>query len=228
MRALDLFCCAGGASDGLAAAGYEVTGVDIAPQKNYPFRFIQGDVLSLNIDLSEYDLIWASPPCQRYSVATRSRPDYCLENYPDLIGAVREMLSGHPVTVIENVPRAPLRADLVLTGPMVGLSRIERRRHFELSFRAYQPPIKRLPRMVWDSGRGVTVTKSLSSSNHFYTRKALGLPGRVPVAEACEAMGITRPMTAAEVGESIPPAYAFFIAVQAIPFLRDQTNEFRS
>jgi site-specific DNA-cytosine methylase len=37
MRALDLFCGAGGASMGLHMAGYEVTGVDINHQAHYPF-----------------------------------------------------------------------------------------------------------------------------------------------------------------------------------------------
>ena len=41
---------------------------------------------------------------------------------------------GHPYTVIENVPTAGLRADIVLTGPLVGLPYIERRRHFEVSW----------------------------------------------------------------------------------------------
>mgnify|MGYP000912579475 CR=1 FL=1 len=88
--ALDLYCKAGVSGRGLAQAGYTVIGIDIEPQPNYPYEFIQGDALrilkelvqtgwttigyaigetrySRTLYLSEIDFIWASPPCQKFS-----------------------------------------------------------------------------------------------------------------------------------------------------------------
>ena len=137
-RALDLFCGGGGVAHGLLQAGFRVVvGIDIEDHHaSYPGVFLQGDALEAPFDLADFDLIWASPPCQAYSAATRRKRR---AGHQQLIDRVRRLLAGHPVTVIENVMGAPLRPDLVLDGLMFGLSRIERRRKFELSWPVLSP-----------------------------------------------------------------------------------------
>lgn len=142
MRALDLFCGAGGASMGLRRAGFDVTGIDIKPQRRYPFRFIQADALKPPVRLEDFDLIWASPPCQGYS-RTRHLPWLKGKAHPMLIGPVRAMLEGHRCTVIENVGDAPLHG-ASLRGSMFGLPFVRLRR-FETSFLVMAPSRGREP-----------------------------------------------------------------------------------
>ncbi|MFB8241293.1 SAM-dependent methyltransferase [Kitasatospora purpeofusca] len=131
LRVLDLFCCQGGAGMGYYLAGFDVTGVDFAPQPRYPFDFHQSDALAYLADHGQdFDLIHASPPCQRYTNAQKIRGN----NHPDLVEPLRDLLSalGRPY-VIENVPGAPLLTSVELCGSMFGL-RTYRHRLFETSF----------------------------------------------------------------------------------------------
>ena len=224
LKALDLFCGGGGAALGLAAAGFDVVGIDCDKRSwrrragYYPGHLVVGDAIAPPVKLDAWDLVWASPPCQRWSVSTAvSR---AAEMHPDLIAPVRSMLvDAGCCYVIENVPRAPIRADIKLRGSSVGLRRIDRLRHFEVG--GWDPPLlqplrPRLDRCEWESGRAVTITTSLAATSHYYPRKRAGLPGRVSVREAREAMGITTPMTGREVGEAVPPAYSEYIAREFI------------
>lgn len=199
-RALDLFCCAGGASMGLHRAGFDVTGIDIRPQPNYPFRFIQADALAPPVDLADFDFIWASPPCQAYSWSAKRWRNV---ERADLVEPARALLeaSGRPY-VIENVVGAPLRIDLVLTGPMFGL-RVVRRRHFELSgFRAMQPPAGKARKIGFGPDDFVTV------AGH-------GGDGSARLANWQDAMGIDW-MSKTEMTQAIPPAYGEFIGRAAL------------
>ena len=210
-RALDLYCGGGGAALGLIEAGFRVTGIDIEDHsRSYPGEFIQGDVFDASLSLADFDLIWASPPCQRFSAGT---PLADRELHPDYIDRTRKLLSFHAFTVIENVMTAPIRRDLVLDGPMFGLDLIERRRKFELSWPVLSPRPYRIKRTVPPAPiyRG-----SMTYQTESYRRWKQRIPGlkwRMPVADARAAMGIPSDsaMTGREVGEAVPPAYALYI-----------------
>jgi DNA (cytosine-5)-methyltransferase 1 len=121
-RLLDLFCGAGGAAMGYARAGFEVVGIDIAPQPRYPFEFIQADAIEY---LSEtgavgFDAIHASPPCQSYSIM-RNLPWLQDREYWDSVPPTRAALLCFDLPwVIENVQGAPLDG-ITLCGTMFGL-----------------------------------------------------------------------------------------------------------
>jgi DNA (cytosine-5)-methyltransferase 1 len=112
MRLLDACCKAGGASDGYASAGWQVTGIDIEPQPNYPYRFILGDALEYIWEHgAEYDAIHASWPCQKFT-AYRRKGHGVGEGYLNLNlipqGRVALISTGKP-WIMENVAGAPLR-----------------------------------------------------------------------------------------------------------------------
>lgn len=197
IRALDLFCKAGGATRGLQRAGFHVTGVDISPQPNYiGDAFIKADALTFN--LTGFDFIWASPPCQAYSSLRRLRAQR--NAHPALVDAVRARLaSSGAATVIENVPGAPLLSPVTLCGSMFGLA-VRRHRLFESSF-AIVPPA-----CACRGRRNVAV---------YGKRPGDRLPDGVQRARdlkhGSDAMGIGW-MEWSELTQAIPPAYSEFIA----------------
>ena len=219
-RALDLYCGAGGASMGLYRAGFDVSGIDIRRQPRYPFRFIQADALMPPVRLDDFDLIWASPPCQAFTLSNnRDRRGLHL----DLVAKTRTMIAAsRSMSIIENVPHAPIRADLVLDGTMFPDLKVIRRRHFELSFRA---PF----RLGFDAKQHVsafgwsTPLRGSLSSHSRAARRRKGLPERDDLTVNQTAMGINW-MTRDELGESIPPAYAEFIGREAIRQLRENAS----
>lgn len=137
-RLLDLFCGAGGAALGYHRAGFEVVGVDIDPQPEYPFEFHQGDALTYPLD--GFAAIHASPPCEAYTHARRLHAEG--PDYPDLLGPTRDRLSALNVPwVLENVPGSPIRAQLLLCGTMFELI-VHRHRYFELNWSAPLAPFQ--------------------------------------------------------------------------------------
>lgn len=202
-KAADLFCGAGGAAMGLYRAGFDVDGWDITPQKNYPFTFHHGN--ALDVDVSDYDFVWASPPCQAYTIAGHNQRRHG-KIYQDLMAEVRAKLTQTKVLwVIENVSGAPMRCDVMLCGSMFGLN-IVRHRIFETNYpdliltSKCQHP--RMPVTVCGSGTPTWARKALIKSG----RKS----GQFTSREKRDAMGIEW-TTREELSQAVPPAYSEFL-----------------
>lgn len=212
---------------GLHRAGFDVTGVDINPQPHYPFRFVQGDALDPPVDVSEFDLIWASPPCQAHT--SLAGMWNARKGHPNLIPETRALLreSGTDY-VIENVPGAPLEQAVKLCGSMFGLrcdvAELRRHRYFECSFLVLTPECVHgnVPQTI-----GVYGKTSRNGSDKENRLKTITVTGHTPqqnvvrneiretftADQAREAMGIDwMPLKA--LSQAIPPAYSEFLARQ--------------
>ena len=216
--AVDLFAGGGGATLGLQQAGFTVIGVDIKKHKNYPGYLVIADVHNLPILLERADFIWASPPCQFASCSSARWKDKI--DYPNLIPLARRLLAGHPYTCIENVAQAGLREDLILWGQQFGLHPTEnrdglwRKRVFELSFFAWNPPKPRMDR----SGCYASIAGNMGCKSTFQRRKAKGKRGSLTTEEGKEIMGYPPhfKITRKELVESVPPCFSKYIAQEAL------------
>lgn len=206
-RLLDLFCGGGGCSVGYSRAGFDVVGVDINQQPNYPFDFIQADATTYPLD--GFDVIAASPPCQDHS-PLRSRAG--LHDTGWMLQHTLDRLADQPAPwVVENVAGASIRADLTLCGSMFGL-RVYRHRKFTLDPRLglliaepnHPKHVRRTStkkrRRDFDAGLNISVTGDVESW----------------VGPAC--MGIDW-MNGRELSQAIPPAYTEYIGNQLIDYL---------
>ena len=229
-KLLDLFCGAGGAAMGYHRAGFEVVGVDIAPQPDYPFEFHQLDATALRQDvlngcwhersdltslpgrslvcLGRFEAVHASPPCQASTALTKGTNKG--RDYPQLIPGTRELLAGTGLpSIIENVQGAAVRRDLTLCGEMFGLDVI-RHRYFEISgFEAAAPDHRPHRGRVrgWRHGA-------------YYDGPYVAVygdgGGKGSVAEWQAAMGIDWTGDRKAIAEAIPPAYTEHIGRQLI------------
>jgi DNA (cytosine-5)-methyltransferase 1 len=201
---------------GYDQAGFEVVGVDLSPQKRYPFEFHRADAMWFPLD--GFDAVHASPPCQWYSVSAGLpwvRAGLA-DEYP-LIDLVRERLVdvGIPY-VIENVQGARdwMQDPVMLCGSAFGLP-LWRHRLFELG------GFMVLSRGCSHAEMAVQQTYVRKDRGRVYKRRSLPVYGgarggtsfngrRPTIAEARVAMGIDW-MTWDEISEAVPPAYTRFI-----------------
>lgn len=200
---LDLYCKAGGASMGYYLAGWKVVGVDIESQPRYPFEFVQADALEFAGRYGHlFDAVVGSPPCRDHTALT-SRAG--LDGSGWLLGATRQVMValGKP-WVIENVPGAPMRKDLILCGEQFGL-RTVRHRWFESSVpliggtacrgRHLRPTSTKKRRACWDAGMNISVTGDVGT---YVGRQAMGIDW----------------MTGDELSQAVPPVYTEWIGWQ--------------
>lgn len=215
-KLLDLFCKAGGCSYGYSLAGFDVTGVDIEPQPNYPFKFVQADALTF--DLSGYDVIHASPPCQ---FATRLQAIWANKHeHTNLIGATRERLKAAGVPyVIENVSTAKkyMIDPIMLCGTMFDL-RVIRHRLFESNVHLFVPPHCDAcrQRKIKCAQPGVYPTEEeyWCITGHIGHKE-----------EAQRAIGIDWMKNRNEIVNAIPPAYTQFLGQQLMEYVLNASME---
>jgi hypothetical protein len=105
MKALDLFCSAGGATRGLMQAGFAVTGVDLRPQPRYcGTAFFQADALEYltTADMSRFggddgtgDYI-PKPKWMRWPTYNRKLEE---------VAAAEEVVDGHTLAFVQILGR---------------------------------------------------------------------------------------------------------------------------
>lgn len=203
-RLLDLFCGAGGAGMGYHQAGFEVVGVDIDPQPDYPFEFRQADAVTHSLD--GFDAIHASPPCQAFSAMGamwNAKGDH-----PELVDVMRARLveSGLPY-VIENVPGAPMVNPVVLCGSSMGLGAagFELRRHrlFETNFPVMVPPCAHQRATIGIYGDHARNRSRINGSKD----RGQDFPDTDKLELGREAMGMPWVTRWHGLSQAIPPAY---------------------
>lgn len=230
-RILDAFCGAGGAGLGYHLAGFEVVGVDIEPQPNYPFEFVQADALSF-LDFGSWNDqtpdewfdacgndgfagIHASPPCQ-FATAYKRRPNHVREAV-NLIPETRRLLraTGLPY-VIENVEQARgwLIEPYMLCGSTFALD-VRRHRLFETSF----------PLTTAGCAHHLQQGDFPQATNRRNRRKTVEIGvWRIPLDVQQRAMGVDW-MTREELSQAIPPAYTQLIGSQLRSYLRSKDDD---
>jgi DNA (cytosine-5)-methyltransferase 1 len=217
-RLLDLFCGAGGAATGYANVGFEVVGVDIRPQPNYPFRFIQGDALrwlrrraasGSRGFIDQFDAVHASPLWWRWTAQARSAgtsEDHPDDVTPALVGLAH---TGKPF-VLEIGTLTPLPS-VTICGVSCGL-KVTRHMRFVTNWPLMVPPCTH-----HHGGAADGDYLPYRGSYHKERPTWRTVPNRRQAWR--EAAGIGW-MTSSEADLAVPPAYTELIGTQLGAYLQ--------
>ncbi len=199
---------------GYHRAGFdEIVGIDIEPQPDYPFEFVQADVFDPARDwwaLGPFDLVHASPPCQGYTPMTNRWGSEA----PQLINQTRAFIRGASY-VIENVAGAGLDG-VQLCGSSFDLP-TRRHRYFEASFLIWAVPCRH-------NGPGIAVYGK-PDGRRLYTRAdGTELRAWASVEEGQQALGIDWTDDWHQLREAIPPAYTQYIGEQFLDAINPRSR----
>lgn len=214
LTALDAFCNIGGTGMGLYLAGFNVVGVDILPQPNYPFEFVQADAIDyITTNGADFDLISAGPPCQFDCMLTAGTNQARRDQYPDLLEPTRAAIesTARPYVIEQPPGRASkrMRVDVTLCGEMFGL-RVLRHRNFELGGWSMPKP-DHLPHR----GRVAGMRHGEWFEGPYFAVYGNG-GGKGSVAQWQAAMGIHWTADRREIAEAIPPAYTRLLGARFV------------
>jgi len=184
---------------GYHQAGFDIVGVDIKPQPNYPFEFHQASAIHYPLD--GFDVVHASPPCQDH---TSLRTNHNGHNTGWMLDRMIERFYGLTVPwIVENVVGPTVTMDgwwFVLCGSSFGM-KIRRHRRFG-SNRLFLAPscdhkTQGMPLGVYGHGGGKQMTRGFKAKpTEFATLME---------------MPWARPQ---EIVQAIPPAYTRWIGEQ--------------
>lgn len=207
IKILDLFSgcggCALGYHQGFTELGFSpiITGIDINPQPNYPYKFIQCDALRYLsvVNNDDFDLIHASPPCQGYSMTQVLHK----KDYPKMIPILRTHFRHRNMKyIIENVEgaKSEMINPVLICGLMVGMPMI-RHRLFETNLEIDQPAHPK------------HILKSTPMGRHHKPNTYYPSPcGNFPQFDLIkEVMALPQAKIKREVAQAIPPAYTRLI-----------------
>lgn len=210
---LELFCGGGGSAFGYHLAGFDVVGVDIDPQPDFPFEFHQADALDFPLD--GFDAYHASPPCDDHSALAIVN---AAKGTGWMLGATLERFAALSAPwVVENVEPADMPGSVTLCGSEFGLkARMGDGREVWLKrHRKFRSNV-----FLWGAG-GCNChgkpTIGVYGGGAGGPRNGAGRgPGAAQAAR--EVMGIDW-MARDRLDRAIPPAYTEYIGAQLIDFL---------